>query len=105
MNANFKYVQEIKFRLYDKTFKNVYYDRFNSIFKGFYIVASSDDLKNNQAYKIDSTERFGQQDIELITKVGQIELKDEQKKDIGKLNAIIATYPENLKRITMGVFK
>jgi hypothetical protein len=102
MIAHFKYVKEIKFKLSEKTFKNVYYDRFNSIFKGFYIVASHDDILKCQAYKINSTECFGQQDIEIISKSN--DLSSEQIKDLGILNSGIGTYPGNLKRIEMGVF-
>jgi hypothetical protein len=60
MIANFKKVKEVKFLNNDKTFKSVYVDRFNSIFKGIYVVATEECIKNKAKFiAIRSTERFG----------------------------------------------
>jgi hypothetical protein len=86
MIANFKYVKSIKFKLSKKTYKNAYYDRFNSIFKGFYLIGNEETIKKRTLYKIPSTECFGQQDVEYIEKIQKSELTKTQQMTISQLN-------------------
>ncbi|MDR2828555.1 MAG: hypothetical protein LBV51_03960 [Acholeplasmatales bacterium] len=95
MIGHFKYVNKIKFALCKETFTGVYYDRFNSIFKGFYLVVrensmsnveSIDALNNNVFIKIPSTECFGSQDVLEVEEVEEHFLSEKQKRDIKLLN-------------------
>ncbi|MDR3318922.1 MAG: hypothetical protein LBS99_05725 [Clostridiales bacterium] len=84
MTGDFKFVRKIKFRLHPDMFVDVYYDRFNSIFKGHYIVVDSHNLSNT--VKVPSTERFGSQDVEYFELVPKDQLTPEQIYAIGQLN-------------------
>jgi hypothetical protein len=86
MIASFKFVKTIKFMLNSKTFENVYYDRFNSIFKGFYLVGNEELIKKRILYKIPSPECFGPQDVEYIEKMDKSKLIKQQQITISRLN-------------------
>ncbi|MDR0491187.1 MAG: hypothetical protein LBH28_08105 [Oscillospiraceae bacterium] len=79
-------------------YNDVFFDRFNSVFKGFYLLVGQQQLaemiqRNDYItfVKIPSTERFGHQDVT------QLELRDtslitpNQQKMIVILNSVIAT--------------
>lgn len=102
MIGHFKLAKKITFILphYSSmpiTFNNVYYDRFNSIFKGFYFLipeeSTTDGQLNNTPIvrfkKLRSTERFGEQDIVDIIRVDENILTEEQKSVIKYLNYCI----------------
>jgi len=106
MNGNFKLVRKISFiePHYSSTpivFENVYVDRFNSIFKGFYLLRDENTIKAEQFNpktivtfkKIKSTERFGfglkASDIVEADIVPAEELTYEQKTIIVNLNRCI----------------
>lgn len=106
MIGNFKLVRKISFRLpnYSSlplTFENVYVDRFNSIFKGFYLLLNADEISgenvNDQQSiiftKVHSTERFGAglnaSDILFVDIVDKRDLTDEELKIITYLNLCI----------------
>jgi hypothetical protein len=79
-------------------YENVYFDRFNSIFKGFYLVVGKQQLdemiQNNQVItftKIPSTERFGSQDITQLEFFDPTLVTPDEKKIIHMLNALINT--------------
>lgn len=106
MIGNFKKVKKISFHLpnYSSlpiTFEDVYVDRFNSIFKGHYLLISVNDIsvENVERYqkvtfiKIRSTERFGMgikaSDIVYVDDVPKNELTDDEVKIINYLNKVI----------------
>jgi hypothetical protein len=79
-------------------YENVYFDRFNSVFRGFYLVISPQNLeemlKNNYGItfiKIPSTERFGSQDVTQLEFADPNLLTPDQKKIIYMLNSVINT--------------
>lgn len=106
MIGNFKLVRKISLNLpmYSSlpiTFENVYIDRFNSIFKGFYLLVSADDISVDNIglnreitfRKVRSTERFGAglnaSDIISASIVPKQELSDDQLRIINYLNKVI----------------
>ena len=85
MLNDFKYARRIRFMLSEpKVYENVYWDRFNSIFKGYYVVVPADTMKYEV---VRSTERFGSQDIIILDAVPKAELTEDQHVNIAKLNA------------------
>jgi hypothetical protein len=84
MTNNFKFAKRIRFTLSDKVYENVYWDRFNSIFKGYYVVVPEDTMKYEV---VRSTERFGSQDVVLVDEVKKPDLTEERLVHIAKLNA------------------
>ncbi|MFA5502994.1 MAG: hypothetical protein WDA35_01225 [Bacilli bacterium] len=106
MIGNFNLVKKITLILPDYsskpiTFENVYCDRFNSIFKGFYLLLDADKIDSEKIeenpqitfVKIPSSERFGlglkSSDILDVDIVKPIELTAEQKQIINYLNRCI----------------
>ena len=79
-------------------YTDVFFDRFNSIFKGFYLVIGQQQLaetvRNNAPItftKIHSTESFGSQDITQLEFFDPNFLSPDQKKLIYILNSVIST--------------
>ena len=79
-------------------YENVYFDRFNSIFRGFYLVVGQQQLaemiQNNNVItftKIPSTERFGSQDITKLEFFDPMLITPDEKKIIHMLNVLINT--------------
>ena len=79
-------------------YENVYFDRFNSVFRGFYLVVSPQQLeemlRTNSVItfiKIPSTERFGSQDVTQLEFFDPNQLSPDQKKIIYMLNSVINT--------------
>lgn len=106
MIGNFKLVRRISFNLpgYSSvplTFENVYVDRFNSIFKGFYLLVGAQDVNiynienQNQVVftKIRSTERFGSglgaSDVLSVNIVESNQLMGEELRIINYLNTCV----------------
>lgn len=106
MIGNFKKVERITFHLpnYSSlpiTFENVYVDRFNSIFRGFYLLIgvdeiSVDNINNFQQVsyiKVRSTERFGlgigASDVVFASPVAKENLTEDERRIIAYLNNTI----------------
>lgn len=106
MISNFKKVRKISFHLprYSSlplTFENVYADRFNSIFRGFYLLVSVDDIDIENVdkrrlitfTKVRSTERFGlglkASDVVLSDIFEERELTEDERAIIKYLNECI----------------
>ena len=106
MIGNFKKVRKISFHLprYSSlplTFENVYADRFNSIFRGFYLLVSVDDIDIENVdkrrlitfTKVRSTERFGlglkASDVVLSDIFEERELTEDERAIIKYLNECI----------------
>jgi len=106
MTGDFKLVRKISFLEphYSKTpiiFENVYVDRFNSIFGGFYFLKDADSIPVEKLgpqvkikfKKLYSTERFGfslkASDIVSVDIVSNDELTEDQKVIIAFLNRCI----------------
>jgi len=94
------------FRLADKfatvmtriVYEDVFFDRFNSVFKGFYLLVGqkqlADMIQSNSGItfiKIPSTERFGSQDVTQLELYDPNLLTPDQKKMIFMLNSIVNT--------------
>jgi len=80
------------------THENVFFDRFNSVFKGFYLLVNEQHLaemiKNNSPitfWKIPSTERFGSQDVTWLEYRDPNLLTQEDHNMIRILNSVIDT--------------
>lgn len=114
MTGNFRLVRKISFNLpgYSSlplVFTDVYVDRFNSVFKGFYLLVSAESVtvehieKTQQIVftKVRSTERFGAglraSDIVAADIVARNELTTEELRIINYLNKSINS---NFYRVT-----
>jgi len=79
-------------------YNDVFFDRFNSVFKGFYLIVGQQQLaemiqRNDYItfVRIPSTERFGAQDVTQLQLRDANLLTDEQRKMIVILNSVIST--------------
>ena len=79
-------------------YQDVFFDRFNSVSRGFYLLVGQQQLaemvQNNNIItfvKISSTERFGSQDITQLEFYDPKLLTPEQKRMIYLLNSVIDT--------------
>lgn len=98
MEANFKPALRFATRLSKYTHEYVFYDRFNSIFKGFYFVIGKSQAQQHFNSKTDpvftkipSTECFGSQDVTIIDKVDHSNLSVQDRHVLSYLNASVAT--------------
>jgi len=79
-------------------YEDVFFDRFNSIYKGFYLLVGQQQLAEMiRSYsgvtfiKIPSTERFGSQDVTILEYADPNRLTEDQRKMIYMLNSLIQT--------------
>ena len=98
MIGNFRLANRFATVLSQNTYENVFFDRFNSVFKGFYLLVGQQQLAetvlNNECItfiKIPSTERFGSQDVTDLEFYDQDLLTSDQRKFIYMLNSVIDT--------------
>ena len=96
MIGNFRLAVAFSARLSARVYEDVFYDRFNSVFKGFYLVVGRERLaemvqrgEGIAFIKIPSAERFGSQDVSRLEYADPSLLTDDQKKLIYLLNAVI----------------
>ncbi|MCL2675428.1 MAG: hypothetical protein FWE84_02400 [Firmicutes bacterium] len=104
MVGNFRLATKFAVGFSQYVYENVFFDRFNSIFKGFYLVISeqqlADTIKNNLVVtftKIPSTECFGSQDVTLLEFCDPREMTHDRQKMIYFLNSVIKT--ENYRTV------
>ena len=102
MKGNFRLANKFEAALSKHTYENVFFDRFNSVFRGFYLVVGERELaemvregREITFRKIPSTERFGSQDVvrlEFFDLAGADEERAVQvKKMMYFLNSVIDT--------------
>ena len=98
MTGNFRLANKFATVKSKFVYDDVFFDRFNSVFKGFYLVVGqkqlAEMLQRNSAVcftKIPSTERFGSQDITQLEFYDPALLTPDQKKLIYMLNSVIDT--------------
>jgi len=98
MVGNFRLANRFATVMSRYIYDNVYFDRFNSVYKGFYLVVGEAQLaemiRSNSPIsfvKIHSTERFGSQDITQLEYFDQNYLTPEQRNMIFILNSAINT--------------
>ena len=98
MIGNFRLANKFETLKSKDTYEDVFFDRFNSVHRGFYLVVGQQQLvdmitKNSMVAftKIPSTERFGSQDIIQLEYHDQELLTPNQKKMIYLLNSCIDT--------------
>ena len=98
MIGNFRLANKFATVRSKSTYEDVFFDRFNSVFMGFYLIVGQQQLKemvqNNSMItltKIPSTERFGSQDVTELEFFDPNLLTPDQKKLIYLLNSVIDT--------------
>jgi len=98
MVGNFRLANKFATVLSNGTYEDVFFDRFNSVFKGHYLVVEQKHLEamvqNNSGItfiKIPSTERFGAQDVMQLELFDPNLLTPDQRKLIYMLNSVIDT--------------
>jgi len=98
MIGNFRLANRFATVKSKNTYENVFFDRFNSVFKGFYLLVTQQQLiemiqgDNPITFtKIPSTERFGSQDVTQLEFFNPELITPEQKKMITFLNSLIGT--------------
>lgn len=98
MVGNFKLANRFATVRSKYVYDNVFFDRFNSVFKGFYLLVGqqqlADMIQANSIItftRIHSTERFGSQDVTQFQLVDPALITPEQKKMIYILNSVIDT--------------
>ena len=98
MIGNFRLANKFATVLSKFVYENVYFDRFNSVFKGFYLVVGeqqlSEMIQSNSVItftKIPSTERFGSQDVTQLEFYDPNLITPDQKKMMYLLNSLIDT--------------
>ena len=102
MTGNFRLARKFATSLSKYIYEDVFFDRFNSIYKGFYLVISQQQLADTvqqnlpiSFIKIPSTERFGSQDITQFQLYDPNYLTPDQQKLIYILNSVITTQSYN----------
>ncbi|MCL2670955.1 MAG: hypothetical protein FWF10_02840 [Clostridiales bacterium] len=102
MKGNFRLANQFETVLSKRRHENVFFDRFNSVFKGFYLVIDERELaemvqqgREITFRKIPSTERFGSQDIVRVEfynlESADLDRITEVKKMMYFLNSVIDT--------------
>ena len=98
MIGNFRLANRFATSLSKFIYEDVFFDRFNSVYKGFYLVIGqrqlAETVQNNYPItftKIPSTERFGSQDITQLELFNPNALTQDQQKLIYILNSVIST--------------
>jgi len=98
MIANFKFAKKFSTGLSKYTYENVFFDRFNSIFKGYYLVIPEQQLFDcikqgvqPALIKIPSTECFGSQDVTLLEYAEPNDMTHDRQKAIFFLKHAIDT--------------
>ena len=96
MIGNFRLAHKFGTILSKRIYENVFFDRFNSVYKGFYLVVGEQQLnemiQNNwpiKFLKIPSTERFGSQDVIALEFYDPNTITPDQRKLIYMLNSSI----------------
>ena len=96
MVGNFRLANKFATVYTRQVYEDVFFDRFNSIFKGFYLLVGQKALEEmvstNSAItfiKVPSTERFGSQDVTLLEYFDPNLLTPDQRKLICILNSVV----------------
>ena len=107
MIGNFRLARKFASALSKYIYEDVFFDRFNSVFKGFYLIVPEHQLGEMVQtgslitfIKVPSTERFGSQDVTQLEFCDPDLITPDQKKLIYLLNSVIDTgqytaVPEN----------
>jgi len=98
MIGNFRLVKKFASVMSKFVYEDVYFDRFNSVRRGFYLVVGqqqlADMIRNNQRItfiKIPSTRNYDSQDVTQIEFYDRYSLSEEQRRMITLLNSVIST--------------
>jgi len=96
MIGNFRLADKFATGLSKYTYENVFFDRFNSIKRGFYLVITEQQLAETirtngvvTFIKIPSTECFGSQDVTLLELANPAGMTHDRQKMIFFLNNVI----------------